>query len=58
MVVPLYLDYGKGWVRLGRATVIGTKPVEFNIKLAQMPKQATICAVNDVLAGSINVQKR
>jgi hypothetical protein len=59
MRVPVYLDFGKGWVRLGAANLIGNKTVEIpNITLPQTPKRAAIAAYNDVLALNIdNVKK-
>ena len=54
MPIPIYLDAGKGWVRVGAANVIGNSPVEVGpIKLAQPAKRASICALADVLALSI-----
>jgi aminopeptidase N len=54
MVVPIYLDFGKGWVRLGTATVTGSSSVAFNnIQLSQAPRRAAVCALNDVLAVNI-----
>jgi len=54
MLVPIYLDTGKGWVRVGAANVTGNASVELgNVKLAQPAKRASICALNDVLALSI-----
>jgi hypothetical protein len=59
MIVPIYVDYGKGWVKLGSATTFGTKPVELsNLKLPQVPKRFTLAYMNDVLATSIEVNKR
>ena len=54
MRVPLYADFGKGWVRLGAATLVGNSSVDItNMKLPSAPKKAAICALNDVLAASI-----
>lgn len=54
MLVPVYVDFGKGWVRIGAATIIGNSSVDLNnIKLPQAAKRAAICAANDVLALSI-----
>lgn len=54
MLVPLYVDFGKGWVRLGAATLIGNSSVDIaNLKLPAAPKKVAICALNDVLAASI-----
>jgi hypothetical protein len=59
MIVPIYVDYGKGWVKLGAATTFGTKPVELNnLKLPQVPKRLALAVMNDVLATNIeNVKK-
>ena len=54
MLIPLYVDFGQGWVRLGAATLIGNSSVDIgNVKLPKAPKKAAICALNDVLAASI-----
>ena len=54
MRVPVYLDFGKGWVKLGSASIVGNSSVDLsNIKLPMVPKRAAICALNDVLASSI-----
>jgi hypothetical protein len=58
MRVPLYVDYGKGWVRLGSAALAGNSTVDIgNIKLPKGLKRAAICAWNDVLALSIQNNK-
>ncbi|HKB67352.1 MAG TPA: carboxypeptidase regulatory-like domain-containing protein [Pyrinomonadaceae bacterium] len=58
MLVPLYVDLGKGWIRLGAATLLGNSSVDItNIKLPSAPKKVTICALNDVLAASIQSGK-
>jgi hypothetical protein len=55
MLVPLYLDFGNGWVKLGTAKLAGNTTVELQgIKLPEAPKRAAICAMNDILA--LNVQ--
>lgn len=55
MLVPVYVDFGKGFVRIGAATLVGNSSVDLNsIKLPQAAKRATICAQNDVLA--LNIQ--
>jgi Carboxypeptidase regulatory-like domain/Peptidase family M1 domain len=54
MLVPLYVDFGKGWIKLGSATIIGNNSVDItNLKLPTAPKKAAICAFNDVLAANI-----
>jgi len=58
MLVPLYVDFGKGWIRLGAATLLGNSTLDIgNIKLPSAPKKVTICALNDVLAASIQSGK-
>jgi hypothetical protein len=58
MPVPLYVDYGKGWVKLGAGTIVGNSSIEIkNAKLPSVPKRAAICAMNDVLALSIDNSK-
>lgn len=60
MLVPVWVSYdGKGWVRLGSATIIGNSSVDLpNIPLPKEPKKVAICALNDVLATSIENNKR
>jgi hypothetical protein len=59
MRVPVYLDFGKGWVRLGSVTLNGNS--SFDIppqQLPQAPRRAAVAALHDVLAVSIeNVRK-
>ncbi|HEY9285784.1 MAG TPA: carboxypeptidase regulatory-like domain-containing protein [Pyrinomonadaceae bacterium] len=59
MLVPVWVDYGKGWTRLGAATVVGNSAVDLaNVPLAAPPKRVAICALNDVLATSIQNNRR
>jgi hypothetical protein len=58
MLVPIYVDMGKGWARLGAATIIGNATIEIkNVKLPAVPKRMAVCALNDVLATSIENTK-
>ena len=58
MIVPLYLDFGKGWIKLGTVTLAGNTTFELkDIKLPASPKSAALCAMNDVLAVSIQNSK-
>ncbi len=55
MLVPVYVDFGKGWAKLGSATMVGNTTLEIkNVKLPGTPKRVAICALNDVLATSIS----
>lgn len=54
MIVPIYLDFGKGWSYLGSATVVGNSTIEVkNISLPEVPKKVAIAALQDVLAAKI-----
>jgi hypothetical protein len=55
MIVPIYLDLGKGWIKVGSASLTGNSTLEIkDLKLAAPVKRASICAMNDVLA--LNIQ--
>jgi aminopeptidase N len=58
MLVPLYLDMGKGWGKLGSARMVGNTTIEIkDVKLPAVPKRAAVAALNDVLATSIENSK-
>jgi aminopeptidase N len=58
MLVPLYADFGKGWVRLGSAMISGNSSVDLNnLQLPQAPKRLAVAALKDVLAISIENKK-
>jgi hypothetical protein len=58
MLVPLYVDFGKGWVRLGMATLVGNTTYDLGkVALPKGAKRAAICAMNDVLALKIQNNK-
>ena len=58
MIVPVYVDFGKGWMKLGAGPIVGNRSLQLeNIKLPAVPKRASICAFNDVLALSIQNNK-
>jgi hypothetical protein len=58
MRVPVYVDFGKGWQRIGAATVGGNSAVDLNnVKLPKGAKRASICALSDVLAANIQNSK-
>jgi hypothetical protein len=59
MIVPLYVDFGKGWMKLGSITIIGNTSVDIkDVVLPQAPEKAAVCVMNDVLATSIQNKKR
>ena len=54
MLIPLYADFGKGWTKLGSATLVGNTALDIkDLKRPVKPKKVAICAMNDVLAVSI-----
>jgi hypothetical protein len=58
MIVPLYADFGKGWQRLGSATMHGNTTTDLGrLDLPQPPKRLAIAAFKDVLALSIENKK-
>ena len=58
MIVPLYVDFGKGWVKMGAAKMTGNISVDLkDIKLTQPAKRAAVCAMKDVLAASVDNSK-
>ena len=59
MLVPIYVDFGKGWSQLGQAPMKGNKTIDLGqIKLPMPIKRAAVLALNDVLAASVeNVKK-
>ena len=59
MLVPIYVDMGKGWAKLGSATMVGNRTFDIkDLKLPAVPKRMAICAMNDVLATSIENSKQ
>lgn len=58
MPVPIYVDYGKGWIELGKATIVGNKAYEIkNVPLPRKPRKVAVAALHDVLATSIKNKK-
>src|SRR5712691_4278620 len=58
MLVPVYIDSGKGWVKIGAAMMTGNTAVDLNgVKLPQAANRAAICALDDILALSVQNSK-
>ena len=58
MPVPLYVDMGKGWIKLGAANIAGNSSVDINnLKLPGVPKRVAVAPMHDVLATSIENSK-
>lgn len=59
MLVPVYVDLGKGWVRLGAATIRGNSTTDLGqIRLPSTPKRVAIAPFKDVLALNVENQKK
>jgi hypothetical protein len=59
MLVPIYGDFGKGWVRLGSVMINGNSSFDLNnLQLPNVPKRLAVAALNDVLATSIENNKK
>lgn len=59
MIVPIYADFGKGWQRLGAATMHGNQTTDLGrIELPQPPKRLAIAAYKDILALNIESKKQ
>jgi hypothetical protein len=54
MMVPIYVDYGKGWAYLGSATINGNSSVDLKVPLPQAAKKAAVAPLHDVLAVEID----
>ena len=54
MIVPIYIDKGKGWAKLGSARLVGNSSLDIsNVQLPPGTKRVALAAMNDVLATSI-----
>lgn len=59
MIVPIYADFGKGWQRLGAATMHGNQTTDLGrLDLPQQPKRLAIAAFKDILALNIENKKQ
>ena len=58
MLVPVYADFGKGWVKVGAGMMTGNTSTELKgVKLPQAAKRVAVCALDDILALSIQNSK-
>ncbi len=59
MNVPIYVDFGQGFVYLGSATIVGNTTLDLNgIALPASAQKVTIAAMHDILAEKIEVSGR
>jgi hypothetical protein len=49
MLVPVYGDFGKGWIRIGQARVIGNSTRTGDVTLATAPKKIGINIFKEIL---------
>ena len=58
MPVPIYVDFGEGYVSLGTVTIVGNNSIDLtDIQLPKAPKRVTVAALNDVLMTKLDVVK-
>ncbi len=58
MLVPIYVDFGKGWMKLGTATLVGNSTFDIpKIDLPKGLKRSSINAFQDVLTVSVQQAK-
>jgi hypothetical protein len=59
MLVPVYADFGKGWVRLGSAPMRGNSVTDLGrIQLPYAPKHVAVAAYKDILALDVENKKQ
>ncbi|MBV8857178.1 MAG: carboxypeptidase regulatory-like domain-containing protein [Acidobacteria bacterium] len=59
MLVPVYADFGKGWVRLGSAPMRGNSITDLGrIQLPYAPKHVAVAAYKDILALDVENKKQ
>lgn len=49
MFVPIYADFGKGWVRLGQLPAIGNATKTYDFDFAEAPKKMELNAFKEIL---------
>jgi aminopeptidase N len=49
MLVPVFADYGKGFIRMGQLPVIGNKTQTFDFDLAETPKKVALNHFKEIL---------
>ena len=59
MIVPLYVDFGKGWTYMGSTRMIGNTALDLkDIALPAEPKRVAVAALDDVLSEKIENNKQ
>lgn len=49
MLVPVFADFGKGWVRFGQVGVLGNTTRSFDVELPSQPKKVGLNVYKDIL---------
>jgi hypothetical protein len=49
MLVPVFADFGKGWVRFGEVGVVGNSTRSADVILPAQPKKVALNAYKDIL---------
>jgi hypothetical protein len=59
MIVPLYVDFGKGWTYMGNTRMVGNTVLDIkDIALPAEPKRVAVAALDDVLTEKIENNKQ
>jgi hypothetical protein len=49
MIVPVYVDFGKGWSRLGQTAIVGSSSRSIDVLLPGQPKKVALNAYKEIL---------
>jgi hypothetical protein len=49
MLVPVFADFGKGWIRIGQLGIIGDTVHTFDVDLPSSPKKVGLNVYKDIL---------
>ena len=49
MLVPVFAEFGKGWVRFGQVGVIGNSTRNFDVELPATPKKVALNEYKEIL---------
>jgi aminopeptidase N len=49
MLVPVYVDFGKGWSRLGQTAIVGSSSRSIDVLLPGSPKKVALNAYKEIL---------
>jgi aminopeptidase N len=49
MLVPVFVDFGKGWVRIGQTGLVGNSTRTYDVSLPAQPKKVGLNVYKDIL---------